>query len=250
MKFTLIPAGEFMMGSPESEAGRGDDEHQHRVVISMPFYMGVYEVTQIEYWQVMGRNPSHFCRLGKGRRKVRGLDTRRFPVETVYWEDATDFCRRLSELPGERQTGRVYRLPTEAEWEYACRAGTTTVFHFGNSLSSAQANMGGDRPYGSETKGVDLDRTTTVGSYKPNAWGLYDMHGNVWEFCQDRYSEDYYKNSPAYDPSGLASGRSRVARGGAWGYWGKNCRSAFRIGGPPPRNQFGGFRVVLVPSAR
>ena len=246
MRFAPIPVGEFMMGSAASERGRNEDEHQHRVAITVPFYLGVYEVTQTEYLRVMGRNPSCFSRTGKGGAKVRDVDTSRLPVEMVSWENATEFCRRLSELSEEKLAGRVYGLPTEAEWEYACRAGTRTVFHCGDSLSSAQANFDGSKPYGTAPKGVGLDRTTTVGSYEPNAWGLYDMHGNVWEFCQDWYSDNYYESAPAYDPTGPARGFWRVSRGGAWGYKGANCRSAFRIGGPPPRNQYGGFRVALV----
>ena len=134
------------MGSPRVEAGRLDDEEQHEVEITRPFYMGMYTVTQAEYEEVMGQNPSYFSATGDGKDKVAGMDTRQFPVEMVTWNDAVEFCRKLSQLPAEQQAGRVYRLPTEAEWEYSCRAGTTTPFHFGNSLSSNQANTDGLHP--------------------------------------------------------------------------------------------------------
>lgn len=180
MKLKLIPSGEFLMGSPESEEARDSDEGpQHRVRITKPFYLGVYEVTQGEYERVTGDNPSCFSKVGTGKAKVAGQDTSRFPVEEVSWEDAVEFCRKLSDLPSERSARRVYRLPTEAEWEYACRAGTTTPLHFGTQLNGREANCDGNYPYGTDTKGTYLKRTTTVGSYKANAFGLYDMHGKL-----------------------------------------------------------------------
>ncbi len=201
MKLVLIPPGEFMMGSPESEEDRNSDEGpQHRVRITRPFYFGTYQVTQEEYERVMGTNPSSFSRGGGGNDRVSGMDTSRFPVETVSWNDAAEFCRKLSALPAERAAGREYRLPTEAEWEYACRAGTTTPFHFGSVLNGRQANVDGNRPYGTSEKGPYLQRTTTVGSYSANGFGLFDMHGNVWEWCADWFSSDYYANSPVDDP--------------------------------------------------
>ncbi len=181
MKLVLIPPGEFLMGSPESEQDTEVDEYQHRVRITKPFYLSVYEVTQSEYERVMGENPSWFSSggSGSGKEKVSDLDTSRFPVERVNWQNAVEFCRKLSELPEERAGGRIYRLPMEAEWEYACRAGTTTPFHFGSELNGSQTNCDGTRPYGTSTEGPQLGRTTTVGSYAANAFGLYDMHGNV-----------------------------------------------------------------------
>src|SRR5262249_50014349 len=144
--------------------------------------------------------------------------------------------------------GRTYRLPTEAEWEYACRAGTETPFSvdFGRSLSSAQANFDGRRPYGSAPRGDFLERTSPVGSYAPNAWGLYDVHGNVWEWCRDCYADDYYKNSPRNDPKGPATGSERVLRGGSWQNHARLCRSACRDrAGERYRSLNAGFRVVL-----
>ncbi len=164
MKLVLIPAGKFMMGSPKDEKDRGDDEEQHEVSITKPFYLGVYLVTQAEYEKVMGNNPSWFSAKGDGKDKVKDIDTSLFPVEMVYWNNAIAFCKKLSELPEEKKAGRVYRLPTEAEWEYACRAGTKTVFHYGDSLSSKQANFDGRFPYGQVEEGPHLGRTTKVGS--------------------------------------------------------------------------------------
>ncbi len=249
MKLVLIPAGKFLMGSPQDEKERDTDEEQHEVSITKPFYLGVYVVTQAEYEKVMGNNPSWFSAKGDGKDEVKDMDTSRFPVENVSWDDAVAFCKKLSELPEEKKAGRVYRLPTEAEWEYACRAGTKTPFHFGNSLSSKQANFDGDLPYGEGDQGPNLERTAKVGSYAPNAFGLYDMHGNVWQWCQDWYDENYYKNSPREDPPGPAQALNRVVRGGGWGDEGEDCRSAFRDWNEPrDRGSDLGFRVVAVQS--
>ena len=248
MKLVRIPAGKFMMGSPDSEADRNTNEEQHEVEITKPFYLGIYTVTQAEYQQVMGTNPSWFSATGNGKAQMQGMDTGRFPVETVSWDDAVAFCGKLSDGPGEKQAGRVYRLPTEAEWEYACRAGTTTLFYFGNSLSSEQANFNGDFPYGGAAKGKYLGMTTVVGSYQPNAYGLYDMHGNVWQWCQDWYTE---KPPGGKDPVVTTAASGRVVRGGGWGGLGRNCRSADR-GRFVPGSRFNdlGFRVAAVQSGR
>jgi formylglycine-generating enzyme required for sulfatase activity len=230
------------MGSPPDEKGRQPVEGpQHEVEISKPFYLGVYEVTQAEYEQVMGTNPSCFSPTGNRKEQVAGQDTSRFPVELVSWIDAVKFCKKLSELPEEKRAGRVYRLPTEAEWEYACRGGASLKpCHFGDSLSSTQANFGGN-----------LGRTTRVGSYPANAFGLCDMHGNVWEWCADWYDGDYYKVSPRKDPKGPATGRNRVLRGGAWFLDGGSCRAACRGDLVPCFHViYIGFRVVLVAGAR
>src|SRR5205085_11701074 len=166
VEFVWILAGSFMMGS---ENGDSDEKPAHRVTISEGFYMGKYEVTQAQWQAVMGNNPSNF----------KGCDN--CPVEQVSWDDAVSFIAKLNA----QNDGYTYRLPTEAEWEYACRAGTTTAFAFGDSLSSEQANFDGDYPYGGAPKGVYRQKTTSVGRFQPNAWGLYDMHGNVWEWCED-----------------------------------------------------------------
>jgi formylglycine-generating enzyme required for sulfatase activity/outer membrane protein assembly factor BamB len=249
MKLKLIPAGEFLMGSPDADPGARDDEKpRHRVCITRPFYLGVYEVTQEEYTRVMGTNPSFFSATGPGKSKVARLNTARFPAEQVRWPDAVEFCRRLSELPEEKRHGRTYRLPTEAEWEYACRAGTTTAFHCGDSLSSSQANFNGLFPYGGARKGSFLARTSAVGSYPANAWGLHDMHGNVWEWCADYYDRDYYKHSPRDDPAGPATGSVRVIRGGEWYGDARDCRSAFRYADLPTGVFYVlGFRVAMTP---
>jgi len=227
MKLKLIPAGEFSMGSPESEEGRSSDEGpQHRVRITRPFYLGVHEVTQTEYERMMGNNPSHF--------KAASL-----PVENASWDDAIEFCRKLSALPEERSAGRVYRLPTEAEWEYACRAGSTTQYCFGDDENGLDE-------YGWFSNNSQ-SRTHPAGGKNANAWGLCDMHGNVWEWCADWYGRDFYGNSPTDDPTGPASGSLRVDRGGGWDGVAGSCRSASRDGyWPVSRYIVLGFRVALV----
>jgi formylglycine-generating enzyme required for sulfatase activity/serine/threonine protein kinase len=237
MKMVLVPAGKFQMGSPAEENNRGFDEDLHEVEITHPFYLGIHEVTQDQYARVMGENPSYFSATGEGSSKVKGQETGRFPVEMVSWSDAREFCRRLSALPEEKRRGSLYRLPTEAEWEYACRAGTSTAFHFGEQLSSRQANFA--------AADSSVQSTTAVGSCAPNAWGLHDLHGNVWEWCQDWY--DGYDATSRQDPNGPRSGDSRVLRGGSWADAPADCRSANRSKLLPPlRTQHIGFRVVLV----
>jgi len=283
MKLKLIPAGEFMMGSHESPdalakdldtmAERFEKEHPlHRVRITRPFYLGVYEVTQAEYEQVVGTNPSYFSKNGDKSDDLKDMDTSRFPVERLSWENAVEYCRNLSDLPEEKAAGRIYRLPTEAEWEYACRAGTTSAFHFGSHLNGQAANCDGNYPHGTSTKGPYLERPTTVGSYAPNAFGLYDMHGNVLEWCNDWYAEQYYGSSPESDPQGPSEATSRsdhweldvgvcraafwfrsgpqhrVFRGGGWWFDATGCRAAFRCWGDPQGWDYRlGFRVAAVP---
>jgi formylglycine-generating enzyme required for sulfatase activity len=227
MKLKLIPAGEFMMGSPGTEAERSGNETQHRVTLTKPFYLGVTEVTQEQYQKVMGKNPSEF----KGPQN---------PVEQVSWAEAVEFCGKLSAMPAEKTSGHVYRLPTEAEWEYACRSGTTTAYGFGDDASRL-----GD--YGWSDSG-----THPVGEKKPNAWGLYDMHRGVYEWCQDWYGP--YPSGSATDPTGATSGSiwtrlgrrsGRVYRGGSWNTAAICCRSAFRYGFQPEiRLHDLGFRVL------
>jgi len=229
-----IKAGSFMMGSPRGEKGRDDDEAQHRVTISKPFLIGKYEVTQKQWQAVMGNNPSRF----------KGED---LPVERVSWYEAKLFCNKLNKLffAGKLPKGYCFDLPTEAQWEYACRAGTTTALNNGKDLTSES----GDCPNLDEVGwyGKDSGETThAVGRTRPNAWGLYDMHGNVWEWCRDWYG-DY--GGDAVDPAGPASGSVRVYRGGGWSGIARYCRSADRenFDGPGNRNGNRGFRLALVP---
>lgn len=226
MKLTLIPPGQFSMGT-KYEGGKSP---LHNVIITRPFYVGVYEVTQEEYKSVMGHNPSDFAKNGKNNARVEGMDTSRFPVERVSYIDASNFCRQLSERAEEKAAGRVYRLPTEAEWEYCCRAGTKSVFHFGNMCIGKNANVNGSQPLPlSATGGVRLYRTSQVGSYNPNAFGLYDMHGNVTEMCSDWFDVDYYKRSPEKDPQGPKRGAfQRVLRGGGYEWGAGGCASSHR----------------------
>lgn len=249
MKLASVPSGEFKMGSPMREVDRGDDEQLHLVRITQPMLVGVYEVTQAEFEEVFGENLSYFCPEGDGADLVAGKDAKRFPAECVSWLDGIDFCKKLSALPKEVEAKRVYRLPTEAEWEYCCRAGTQTEFHYGRKLTSDLANMDGLWPYGVEEKGTKLGRPTTVGSFQPNAFGLYDMHGNVWEWCLDCYNAEYYDESPRDNPQGPDMGPvlcgGRVVRGGGWDEPGRICRSASRSGvAHSHRGKHFGFRVI------
>jgi formylglycine-generating enzyme required for sulfatase activity len=181
----------------------------------------------------MGTNPSFWSKTGGGAAAVANFDTDDFPVDTVSWDDAQDFCKKLSALPAERLAGRTYRLPTEAEWEYACRAGKDVKEPFtfdrpSASAASDQANFNGNKPYGGGKQGPRLGRTCKVGSYKANAFGLYDMHGNVVEWCQDWYGAATYSDQDRKDPKGPATGRSRMLRGGCYNYDSHFCRSAYR----------------------
>ena len=233
VKLVLIPKGTFMMGSPESEKGRYENETQHEVTISKDYYLGVYEVTQAQYEKVIGKNPSHFQGAIVGNENVD------LPVENVSWHDAVEFCKKLSELPEEKKAGRVYRLPTEAEWEYACRAGSKTAYSF-------EDEEGLLPEYGWFSRNSS-NRTHTVGLLEPNAWGLHDMHGNVWEWCSDWYEE--YPKGAVSDPTGPKEGSYRVLRGGCWNDEAAYCRSAFRIRHDPSyRHRDLGFRLALSPS--
>jgi formylglycine-generating enzyme required for sulfatase activity len=232
-----INPGKFAMGSPTNEVDRQEDEGpQTQVTISKGFWMSKYETTQAEYQSVMGSNPSKF----KG-------DADR-PVEGVSWNDASNYCGTLTvreRAAGRLPAGYEYRLPTEAQWEYACRAGTTTATAYGDSLNSAQANFKGNYPYGGAVKGPYLETTTKVGSYAPNGWGLHDMHGNVAEWCSDWYSGSLPGGSVT-DPRGPNTGSGRVDRGGGWHNGGWRCRTADRgINWPEDRNFHIGFRPVL-----
>jgi len=233
MKLVLIPKGTFMMGSPASEKGRQKDETQHEVTISKDYYLGVTEVTQGQYESVMGTNPSFF----QGD-KIRGSSSNH-PVEYVSWKDAVEFCKKLSELPEEMTDGRVYRLPTEAEREYACRAGSKSAYSFGESSESL-----GDYAWFKENSN---GQTHPVGEKKANAWGLYDMHGNVFEWCSNPYYK--YPKSAISDSTDPIEPSFRMDRGGSWGYGAAYCRSASRyLVIPESRDSSLGFRVALSPS--
>ena len=238
MKLRYIQAGKFRMGT------RGDQkvEFQHEVEITQPFYLGVYEVTQGQYQQVMDENPSQF------------KEGPEYPVETVTWFDANEFCRRLSLLEAESRQGRMYLLPTEAQWEYCCRAGTSTTYFFGDDAGEVSKYAW--------TKENSDSKSHPVGKKAPNAWGLYDMIGNVWEWTWDKYRAEYYKSSPPKDPMGLREGPprdpnnpgiggARVLRGGSWDFGVMYCRDAFRLGdfAPTNCNTSIGFRVILRPAS-
>ena len=229
MKLVLIPKGTFMMGSPESEEGRQKDETQHEVTISKDYYLGVTEVTQGQYEKVMGTNPSYF----QGN-KIKGSSSNH-PVEQVSWEDAVDFCKKLSDLPEEKKAGRIYHLPTEAQWEYACRAGSKTAYSFGEGSKSL-----GDYAWFDQNSNR---QTHPVGEKKANAWGLYDMHGNVWEWCSDWYGQ--YPKGAVSDPVGTRESSNRVFRGGSWYDHFEYCRSARRLGYFPSGRDDFGLRVAL-----
>ena len=238
LEMVSIPGDTFMMGSPETEKDRNANETLHKVTIS-PFYMGKFTITQ-EQWRVFAAN--------KTLKVARDLepDPARFkgdnrPVEQVRWEDAEEFCARLA-----KKTGRAYRLPTEAEWEYACRAGTTTPFAFGETIMPDIVNYDGNYPYAEAPKGKYRKETIPVGSLGvANAFGLFDMHGNVWEWCQDWYGE--YEGKDLVDPTGLQNGEYRVLRGGSYNNNAKYCRAAFRDSTYSPSfgNYLLGFRCVI-----
>ena len=232
LEMIAIPGGTFLMGSPENEVERFSDESPQHEVTVPGFFIGKYQLTQLQYQTIMGTNPSYF----KG-------DNR--PVEGVCWEDAVKFCQKLN-----HRTLGNYRLPSEAEWEYACRAGTKTPFHFGDNVTTDLVNYNGNYPYSSAPKGKYREQTTDVGIFPPNAFGLYDMHGNVWEWCEDERHENYI-NAPT-DGSSWQSRISlgqKVLRGGCWHDYARYCRSACRLKSPCcSRNYFYGFRVVLSPS--
>jgi serine/threonine-protein kinase len=276
MKLVFVPPGEFEMGSTPEEVqwaleyaqkNKITDKYyldrvpseapRHQVKISKPFYLAMYPVTQMEYQKVMGTNPSSFTekqvevatfkppldskQIEERERavtKVAGEDTSRHPVDTVNWDKAMEFCQRLSAMPAERSARRDYRLPTEAEWEYACRAGTATRWYCGDDeagvveVAWCSKNAGG--------------MTHPVGEKKPNAWGFYDMSGNVWQWCDDWYSKDYYAQSLPSDPVGSPTGFYRVVRGGSWDFIPFCCRSAYRLSsGPATHSHSRGFRVVM-----
>ena len=245
-ELVLVAGGSFIMGSPEKEISRGKDEVQRKVVVKS-FYIAPYEVTQQEYREVMPAAPSRFT--GDS-----------LPVENVTWFEAILYCNERSKKEGLvpvytidnsgsfskvswNKSANGYRLPTEAEWEYACRAGTPTPFHTGENISVAQANYYGTYPYNNAPSGEYRQTTLPVGSFPPNANGLYDMHGNVWEWCWDWY--DAYTPADLNNPAGSDAGTFRINRGGGWNDFGRHLRSAYRAAHNPSNRTFNiGFRVA------
>jgi formylglycine-generating enzyme required for sulfatase activity len=226
IEFVKIPSGEFMMGCVKGDSECEDSEKpQHKIKISQSFYMGKFEVTQGEWKKVMDSNPSNFSNCGDN-----------CPVEQVSWDDTQEFIGKLCKR--EKQNPCKYRLPTEAEWEYSARAGSKTKYYWGETINDAYLWYDGN------SGGV----THPVGKKKPNAWGLYDMCGNVWEWTNDWYDGDYYKNSPSKDPKGPADGQFRVLRGGSWGDYASSSRLSYRSRSNPDRRLYDiGFRLVLLP---
>ncbi len=230
LEMLQIPGGTFTMGSPPGEEGRDDNESPQREVRVPGFFMGKYPVTQAQYQAIIGTNPADF----KGEKR---------PVERVTWDDAVEFCEKLSQ-----RTGKTYRLPSEAEWEYACRAGTTTPFYFGETITTDLVNYNGNVPYASAPKGERRGQTTEVGKFPPNSFGLYDMHGNIWEWCQDVYNNNSYQGA-SIDGTPWLNGSNnniKLLRGGSWLDFARICRSATRGWGAQPRYDLVGFRVVAV----
>jgi formylglycine-generating enzyme required for sulfatase activity len=227
MDFVRIAAGSFQMGAPQGEKELYEDEiPQHSVRITHDYYLARTVVTQDQYQTLTGKNPSYFKSNGS------------LPVVNVSWEEAVAFCSELA-----KRTGRKATLPSEAEWEYAARAGTKTPFHFGTSLDGEMANCDGTNPYGAENKGPYLKQPREVGKYPANPWGLYDMHGNVWQWCQDYYGP--YKDLSDIDPlrDKKYGSNSRVLRGGSWNNNGTYCRAFSRLRNDPgSRNNNVGFR--------
>jgi formylglycine-generating enzyme required for sulfatase activity len=231
MEFVLIPAGSFVMGSPPDEPGRGDDERQHRVTLTKGFYISVTEVTQGQWHQIIGNDPSLFQDCGAD-----------CPVEFVSWNDCQEFVQRLNQ----REGGNRYRLPTEAEWEYACRAGSITAFANG-SITETGCGHDPNLDIMGWYCGNSGKKPHPVAQKKENAFGVYDMHGNVWEWCQDWYGP--YPSSYVSDPTGPLSGSGRVLRGGGWHEDVEGCRSALRVS-RSPESKAGtiGFRLARTPS--
>ncbi len=226
LELVYIPGGSFMMGSPDTEEGRQVNERPQHQVTLQPFYMSKYPITQRQYQEIMGENPSNF----KGDN---------LPVETVSWNDATNFCTQLS-----ARTEGTYGLPSESQWEYACRAGTTTPYYFGESITTELANYFGS----SDTPpGENRATTTEVGIFPPNAFGLYDMHGNVFEWCQDDW-HDSYDGAPSDGSAWKTEGQFKMARGGTWYINASSCRSATRnYINADIQSEYVGFRVVYMP---
>jgi eukaryotic-like serine/threonine-protein kinase len=240
LEMIYLQGGSFLMGSPSDEKDRDSDEGPVHTVELDGFWIGKYTVTQLQYQSIIDKAPFYFQSeiihekgfLGIGRKTERRINPH-YPAETVSWNDAMEFCRKLSQ-----RTGKTFTLPTEAQWEYACRAGTTTRYYFGDNDRYL-------KEYGWFNKNSNK-QTHPIGQKKPNVWGLYDMHGNVWEWCLDWYGENYYSQSPRRNPAGPGSGSYRVRRGGSWSYNAGLCRSAYRSWSTPSDTLHNlGFRLVI-----
>ncbi len=238
LKLRWCPPGNFLMGSPDKEAGRDPDETQHRVTLSQGFWMGQTEVTQDMYLAFLGKTPSY--QDGSGQ----------LPVEQVSWDEAKTFVEMLNlHFAGALPKDYRFELPTEAQWEYACRAGTQTPFHFGTALNGLHANCDGKKPYGGIEEGPFVEGTVDVETYGANPWGLADMHGNVWEWCRDWYKADL-TSADIVDPEGPNDGSARIFRGGSWDYPAKSCRAAERTSSNPNYKDMSvGFRISLSQSS-
>jgi formylglycine-generating enzyme required for sulfatase activity len=233
MEFVAIEPGSFVMGSPIREAGRNDDETAHRVTMTRRFFVGRREVTQTQWTMVMGQNPSHF------------KDCSHCPVENVDFYEVASFITHLNA----QSTSMRYRLPTEAEWEYVCRAGTQTPFTTGGHITVDQANVDGRFPYAGSAATASYDKTRPAGSFAPNPWGLYDVHGNVWEWTNDWYGP--YDSRADTDPKGPDAGTVRVIRGGSWRFDANSARCALRYThSPQDKGSSLGFRLVAEPITR
>ncbi|NEQ18717.1 MAG: formylglycine-generating enzyme family protein [Microcoleus sp. SIO2G3] len=241
-----IPGGQFLMGSPDNEPERFDNESPQHTVTIQPFYMGKFPVTQAQ-WKTVAALPKVKIDLNPDPSYFKGANR---PVEQVSWDDAIEFCVRLSRFVEGRlanKTGKPYRLPSEAEWEYACRAGTTTPFHFGETITTDLANYNGNSIYGSGLKGEYRQQTTEVGIFPANAFGLYDMHGNILEWCQDAWHNSY-ESAPGDGTAWMSENDNnyRLLRGGSWVNHPWYCRSANRgADARDLRNDIVGFRVVV-----
>ncbi len=231
--FVYIKGGSFYMGAGDL----GEDCQPAHLVTVSDFHIGKTPVTQKQWIEIMGSNPSRFT------------DCDNYPVDNVSWNDAQEYIHKLTVLYAGDNI--MFRLPTESEWEYACRASTITPFYTGDALTTHQANYNGTRPYEKCPPGSYLNRPTNVASYPSNEWGIYDMHGNVWEWCSDFYSTDYYERcvekGMVTNPQGPMDGTRRVLRGGSWGSGPMGCRSALRGSGNPWNRHRRGFRVIGVP---
>jgi formylglycine-generating enzyme required for sulfatase activity len=239
LEMVAIPGGTFMMGAPKNEKDSRDSERPQHQVTVQPFFMGKYAVTQAQ-WRAVAALPQVNKELDPNPSYFKGDDR---PVERISWYDALELCARLN-FKINFTAGRDYRLPSEAEWEYACRAGTTTPFYFGETITTDLANYNGNYTYGNAPQGESREETTTVGSFPPNAFGLYDMHGNVWEWCADTWHENY-EGAPKDASAWINDNDNRVLRGGSWfdypGFCRSPCRVSFDAGG---RFSDDGFRVV------